>query len=154
MSEVTRIAEELRLAFDGEAWHGPALLEILSEVTASTAAAYPIPEAHSIWELVLHIAAWEKAILRRMAGEVYTPDDKENFPVISDKTDSAWKAAIQHLKDTHRQLVREAQAIPESRLTEIVPGKDYDVRHMLHGAVQHIAYHGGQISLLKKIAQR
>ena len=38
----------------------------------------------------------------------------------------------------------------EKRLSERVPGKDYDFRYMLAGAVQHAAYHGGQIALLKK----
>ncbi len=152
MSESVRIADELRLAFDGEAWHGPALLEILGDVGAETAAVRPLPNAHSIWELTLHIAAWEKVMLRRMAGETHAPSDKENFPVISDETESAWKAAIQLLKDTHREFVREVQGTPESRLIEIVPGKNYDFCFMLHGAAQHIAYHGGQIALLKKIA--
>jgi hypothetical protein len=42
----------------------------------------------------------------------------------------------------------------ESRLNEPVPGKDYDLRFMLTGAVQHAAYHGGQIALLKKLQDR
>jgi hypothetical protein len=41
--------------------------------------------------------------------------------------------------------------MPESRLAEQVPGKDYDFYHMLHGAVQHALYHAGQIALLKKV---
>jgi hypothetical protein len=40
--------------------------------------------------------------------------------------------------------------MPDSRLTERVPGKDYDIYFMLHGAVQHALYHAGQIALLKK----
>ncbi|HXF12524.1 MAG TPA: hypothetical protein VN517_05190, partial [Terriglobales bacterium] len=62
MSETIRIAEELLLAFEGEPWHGPALLEILADVNAATAAAHPITNGHSIWELVLHVAAWEKIL--------------------------------------------------------------------------------------------
>ena len=38
-SETTRIADHLHRAFKGEAWHGPALLEILADVNAATAAA-------------------------------------------------------------------------------------------------------------------
>ncbi len=55
----TRIADQLRRAFDGSAWHGPALLELLKDVDAATAAARPLPNVHSIWELVLHIAVWD-----------------------------------------------------------------------------------------------
>jgi uncharacterized damage-inducible protein DinB len=150
MSEVTRIAEELRLAFEGEAWHGPALLEILAGVNAASASSHPIAEAHSIWELALHIAAWEKVLLRRMSGEVVELSDEENFPIVRDKSEDAWQAALAHLRETHEELMEAVKNMPEDRLYEIVPGKEYDFYFMLHGGAQHIAYHGGQIALLKK----
>ena len=62
------IVDELRRAFYGEAWHGDSLFEILRGVTAAQAAARPIKTAHSIWELVLHISAWDGAARRRMTG--------------------------------------------------------------------------------------
>ena len=68
MSEATRIADQLSRAFAGEAWHGDSLFEILEGVTAAQASARPIKNAHTIWELVLHIAAWDDAVLRRFGG--------------------------------------------------------------------------------------
>ena len=62
-SESVLIAEQLRRAFDGDAWHGPALLELLQDIDAATAAAKPWPDVHSIWELVLHVAVWDAARL-------------------------------------------------------------------------------------------
>ena len=59
-SEGARIADQLRRAFYGSAWHGPAVLELLKDVDAATAAAKPLAEVHSIWELVLHIAVWDE----------------------------------------------------------------------------------------------
>src|SRR5262249_44325871 len=53
MSEVQRIEEQLKRAFEGEAWHGPSVRECLADVTAAQAAEHPIPAAHSIWEIVL-----------------------------------------------------------------------------------------------------
>ena len=50
MTEIERISNQLKRAFEGEAWHGPAVLQVLKEVTATQAAAKPIPKAHSIWE--------------------------------------------------------------------------------------------------------
>ena len=40
-----RIAEELRHALKGDAWHGPALLESLAGVSAEEALQRPIPTA-------------------------------------------------------------------------------------------------------------
>ena len=64
MSEATRIADQLRRAFHGEAWHGPALLELLKGVPSEEAARRPLPKAHSIWEIVLHVGAWENVARR------------------------------------------------------------------------------------------
>ncbi len=150
MSEVAFIADQLKVAFDGEAWHGPALMEILDGVDATTAAAHPIPAAHSIWELVLHLATWERVIARRIQGQELMPSDDDNFPQVRQPTDSAWREAIQTLQITHADLIQLVSAMKEAQLNDRVPGKDYDLRFMLTGAVQHAAYHGGQIALMKK----
>jgi uncharacterized damage-inducible protein DinB len=150
MSESARIADQLRRAFDGSAWHGPALLELLRDVDAVTAAAKPLPDVHSIWELVLHIAAWDGTIHRRLAGKKLRLSAAQNFPRVTKPTEAAWRSAIAQTKRTHQALVQAVAALPGSRLRRRVPGKRYDFYHMLHGLVQHELYHAGQIALLKK----
>jgi uncharacterized damage-inducible protein DinB len=154
LSETARIADQLRRAFDGDAWHGPALLELLAEVDGATAAAKPLRDVHSIWELVLHIAAWDEAALRRLSGEKCQPTGPANFPSVSNPTPAAWRKAVAELTRTHQTLVRTVAALPESRLHDRVPGKRYDFYHMLHGMAQHELYHAGQIAILKKVKAR
>jgi len=151
MTETDQISEELKLAFEGEPWHGPSLMEILDGVDAKTAVARPIPAAHSIWELALHIAAWEWAIRTRIVeGRALELSDEKNFPQITDAREDAWRKAIGELRKNHAELIKTVSELSEKQLSKQVPGKDYDVRFMLHGAAQHAAYHGGQIALLKK----
>ena len=151
MSQIDFIVDQLKLAFDGEAWHGPALMEILADVDAATAAAHPIFTAHSIWELVLHVAAWEQVIITRIVeGKAVTLSDEKNFGHIEHVSDAAWQQAVLALRRTHQELINIVTAMPESRLSDPVPGKTYDMYFMLNGAVQHAAYHGGQIALLKR----
>ncbi|HEX3740852.1 MAG TPA: DinB family protein [Terriglobales bacterium] len=154
MPEIELLVDQLKRAFEGEAWHGPALIEVLDGIDAKTAAAHSIPEAHSIWELVLHLATWERVITRRIQGEALLPSDAENFPSVQQPTEAAWREAVKTLRATHLELIELVSAMKESRLNERVPGKDYDLRFMLTGAVQHAAYHGGQIALLKKVRER
>src|ERR1700688_996474 len=90
MAEGGRIADQLRRAFEGEAWHGDSLFEILTGVTAARAAARPVANAHSIWELVLHVAAWDSAVLRRFDGGAVELSDAENFPRVTDGSEAAW----------------------------------------------------------------
>lgn len=148
--EIARIIDQLQRAFDGNAWHGPALFEILEDVDASTAARRPIPDAHTIWELTLHVAGWDGVVLRRLRGKEATLEGEDNFPVIANATEAAWQEALQVLRRDHEELLNELSTMPDSRLSERVPGKDYDIYFMLHGTVQHALYHAGQIALLKK----
>jgi uncharacterized damage-inducible protein DinB len=153
MSQTERLADQIRRAYYGEAWHGDSIQEILSGVNAEAAAAHPLKHAHSIWELVLHIAAWNDAVRRRTGGQAVSLTEKQNFPPIPDKSEAAWRAALEHLKKTHDELVKAVGAFPDDRLQEQVPGKRepyYNYYYMFSGIVQHELYHAGQIALLKK----
>jgi uncharacterized damage-inducible protein DinB len=153
MSETTRIADQLRRAFSGDAWHGDSLLEILDGVTAAQAAARPIPHAHTIWELVLHISAWDGAVRRRLGGKAVALSDEQNFPPVRDTDETAWRKTLEHVRRVHDELVQAVSESPDTRLAERVPGKQgahYNFYYMLHGVVQHELYHAGQIALLKK----
>jgi uncharacterized damage-inducible protein DinB len=149
-SELARIRGELRRAFEGEAWHGPAVLELLRDVTVQQAAARPIAGAHSIWELVLHIAAWENAGRRRLEGDRAELPDEENFPPVNDTSEAAWQRAIEELKIGHSKLYDAIAGLEESRLDEPILDGMRSVYITLHGVIQHDLYHAGQIALLKK----
>ena len=150
MAKIEEIAEELRCALEGEAWHGPALMEALEGVDEKAAAARPIATGHTIWELVLHLAAWERVVISRLHGQKATLGDAENFAHATDFSPAAWRNAVEQLRSTHAELIKTVASLREEELSAEVPGKPYDIAFMLHGAVQHAAYHGGQISLLKR----
>ncbi len=155
MSETARIADQLRRAFQGEAWHGDSLLEILEGITAAQAAARPVKHAHTIWELVLHITAWDGAVRRRLAGAAVDLSDEQNFPSVMDPSENAWRRTIEQARKVHNELVEAVAAFPDERLSEKVPGKKSEpdwstFYYMLHGVAQPELYHAGQIALLKK----
>src|SRR6266545_4675853 len=105
MTETHRINSQLKRAQEGQAWHGPSLRELLAGVTAEQAAAKPVPNAHSIWELVNHIIAWEQIARRRLEGEGEAPiPDEINFPPVTDASEAAWQATLQSLEASHRSL--------------------------------------------------
>ena len=65
------------------------------------------------------------------------------------------------LSEAHASLSAELSRFPEARLDELLGGtRDHALgsgqtyRQMLHGLLQHDAYHLGQISLLKKALGR
>lgn len=150
MKETERIRDQLQRAFAGDAWHGPAVLEVLENVTASQAAMRPIAGAHSIWELVLHIGAWTDACRRRLAGDRAELADEENFPPIADTSDKAWENTLRSLRESHQQLSDAIASVDETRLDNPILEGMPSIYITLQGAVQHSLYHTGQIAILKK----
>lgn len=153
-TEVERIRDQCRRAFDGEAWHGPSVLQLLNGITAQQAASHPIPGAHSIWELTLHIAAWESACRRRLEGDRAQLTDAEDWQPINDMSEAAWESTKQSLIENHRELLNAIGKLDESRLNEPIikdPNTPFSSVYVtLHGGVQHDLYHAGQIAMLKK----
>jgi len=150
MSEIQTIIDDLKNIHDGDAWHGPSLKEILSGVTARQAAARPLANAHSIWELTLHIAAWEGVFIRRLAGLPVEEPEEGDFPLVTDASEEAWRRTLTRFDERHRSLVEAIAELTNERLSETVAGKDYTVEYMLRGLARHHVYHAGQIALLKK----
>ena len=151
MTRVQGIVDQLQRAWDGDPFHGPALRTILEGVAAGQAFARPLPGAHSIAEIALHIATWEDVVQRRVGGEVIDSlPDEQDWPPVGEETPAAWHAVQRKLEDAHARLEQRVAALPEARLVDPVAARDYDVEYMLYGIVQHTLYHAGQIALLKK----
>ena len=152
MTETSRILDQLHRAYEGHAWHGPALRAVLADVTYQTASRRPIPDAHTIWELVLHIAVWISVPTERLQGaEIPTLQSGQDWPAAPEPTEAGWQEALDHLAQAQQKLESEVRKLTDDRLREIVLGDvPYPIYTMLHGVVQHMLYHAGQIALLKK----
>ena len=151
-NECDRIADQFYRGVEGDAWHGPPVRALLADVTAETAAARPIPSAHTIWELVLHMTAWAEIARRRVAGEVVEPTPAEDWPTPPQPSATAWNEAVAALERAHGELRRAALALGESHLEDRTPGKPHTLYVLLHGLLQHTLYHAGQIAILKRAA--
>lgn len=156
MREVVRIGSQLKRAFEGGAWHGSSLRELLADVSAGQAASRPLDGAHSIWEIVLHIAAWQGFVTRALEGEPMpsNPSEEENWPPVEDAGEAAWRDAAQSLGEGNKRLRDAVRKLVEEDLDKVVAGREYSVYFMLHGVLQHSLYHAGQIALLKKATGR
>lgn len=132
-------------------WHGPALSELVAGVSAEEAAAHPVPGAHSIWELVLHLTAWAEIVRSRLAGTAAARvTTEEDWPAATDASPAAWKEAVSRLDDAYRAVAADAAQLDDESLAKVVTGRDHSVSAMLHGVVEHGTYHGGQIAVLKR----
>ena len=152
MNEIDRIADQIRRAYDGDAWHGPPLRALLADVSAEIADARPIRGAHSIREIVRHIVFWYGGVGRRIRGEVVDPQGVEEWPEADGDGEGTWRRELADLERAHAALLEAVSQLGVEDLERPVPGKPYNVYILLHGMVQHNLYHAGQIALLKKAA--
>jgi len=150
MDEIERIKDQIEKAFYGGAWHGPSILEILNGLSSRKAALKPVAGAHSIWEIVLHIYAWQNAVKRRLQGDPAKLTDEEDWIQIKDFTDLAWNKDLLKLRESIDELIKEVMKLDNVKLEEKATGQTYSNYFMLYGLIQHESYHAGQIALLKK----
>lgn len=157
MTEIHRILDQFRRAYNGDAWHGDPVLKTLEGITAKQAFLHPISEAHSIWEILLHITAWEGEVLRRLKTRIMRMPEEGDWCIVEDSSAVAWEAALERFRMTHLALDNAIEQLAEEHLEDILGtsrerelGSGVSLYVLLHGIIQHSLYHAGQIALLKK----
>lgn len=151
-AEAVALARELETLGRGETWHGPALAELLVGVSAGAASVRPLASAHTIWELVLHVTAWNDVFRRRLEGEAVHEPERGDFPKPPAPTRKAWAAAMQALFESQRALAARVASLSDAELARRIPGRPFDARFQVRAAIRHVVYHSGQIGLLRKVA--
>ncbi|MCU0634880.1 MAG: DinB family protein [Gemmatimonadaceae bacterium] len=161
-SRIGELLDDLQRSYDGDPWHGSSLTVLLDGVTASVAIATPIASVHSIWALVLHLTAWTDEVRLRLEGKAPDAPPQGDWPAVpTHPTPEAWRAAQDALRDAQRALEAAVAALPHTMLDAIVGGErdpalgaGLTYAATIRGLVQHHAYHGGQIAILRKALER
>ena len=157
-AEAQRLVDQIQRAHDGDVWHGSSVKDILRGVTHEQAARRPPNGAHSIWEIVLHMTGWRNEVARRATGQPSGEPAGGDWPAVGEPSAARWQAALRGLDDAHRKLTDVVRTLSDERMLqptndprnrELGTGVTY--YQLLHGIVQHDAYHAGQIAVLKKI---
>jgi len=154
--EIALLLQNIDLAYEKQAWHGPNLRGSLRGVTAEVAAWRPARGRHSIWEVVLHAAYWKYAVRRKLTGE-----KRGSFPIngsnwferASSRNEKEWKEDLRLLGEMHAGMREVIATMQRKDLDAKTPGsKGTNVRTII-GIAAHDLYHAGQIQLLKRLYQ-
>jgi DinB family protein len=156
-TECSRRARELVSTIDGEAWYGDSLRVLLENVTAEQALARPIPNAHSIWEIVAHVDAWVHFFSGAIRGIPIPPwpamPEELDWPPVAAANEDSWQESLSSFFNDHLQFAESIQDFGDDRLESTVPGRSYNFNQMFQSASLHVVYHAGQIALLKKLVR-
>jgi uncharacterized damage-inducible protein DinB len=158
MTERDRLVDQLEREVRGEPWHGPSLSNILEGLTAEQASRQPSPDAHSIWEILLHMTGWKREVARRAKGNRAADPAGGDWPAIGEVSEARWRSAREDHLEAQREIVELVRTLSEAQLdtpvkgdTEAYIGAGITVRATFYGILQHDVYHSGQIAILKKI---
>lgn len=151
--EIQSIIRNMENTLDGEPWYGRPVYAMLREVDSSIAYKKPMPDSHSLIELLYHMLTWAEFTLKRIEKDK-TRDlaffEKLDWREVDPKIDD-WDETLAAFIATHQQIIAILQTRDDAFLSEIVDYRQYNFRFMLNGLIQHNIYHLGQIAYLKKL---
>jgi uncharacterized damage-inducible protein DinB len=159
MNDVLFLGEQLRKGYSDDPWHGPETASLLADVSAEEAAAHPVAGAHSVWEIVLHMTAWQNEVRRRLGGKEPGLPEEGDWSEPGEISAAAWRRDRERLGESLDELLRALAGCTDADLERAggsfsdrdpALGTGATYRGMVNGLVQHNAYHSGQLALLRK----
>ena len=151
MNLTGQIAKNLREVFFGGNWTSSNLKDNLADVTWQQATAQ-VYSFNTIAALTYHMNYYVSAVLNVLQGKPLDAKDKYSFdlPLIQSQED--WEKLLNKTWTDAETFASLIEQLPETKLWETFTDKKYgNYYRNLHGVIEHIHYHLGQIVLLKKI---
>lgn len=150
MNEQQRLTALFKNLFNGDPWLDITILGTLSQVSPQKAALKPGYGGNSIWEIVNHMISWRHVILKRIQGEPKNTPEHNYFLPVDDTSDSAWSDTLEKFDASQQIWLDYLATVDESELNRNYQGSPYSIYDLIHGIIQHDAYHLGQLTLLAK----
>jgi len=102
MTETQRILEHYDRTMHGDAWHSHPVWQVLDGISAERAAMRPLANAHSIWEIVGHMAFWEEVAARRLGGLRAGLEEDRNFSAMPEATEVNWQKTLDQFRASNQ----------------------------------------------------
>ncbi len=144
---------QLTCNFKGDSWLDEYFIKKLQHVTEDSAFIRPIPELHSVAELIGHLLIWRSEGIKKLQGKAptITSNSPENWRTNEELKKIGWQKLKSDFHDSQHALIELLQDKSDSFLedNDYVPG--YSYKYVLDGLIQHDIYHLGQIGLTTKL---
>ena len=151
MNLTEQIAKHIREVYFGGNWTSSNLKEHLADVTWQQAAT-KVYSFNTIVTLVYHMNYYVSAAMKVLQGEPLEAKDEYSFdhPPIHSQED--WEKFLDKVWSDAENFASLIEQLPESKLWEDFSNKKHgNYYRNIHGIIEHIHYHLGQIVLIKKI---
>lgn len=150
MKETDRIIKLFDDLYQGTPWLDVTIMDTLKNMTPEKAAGKIKPGWNSIWEVVNHVISWRLAILERIEGREVKSPEHNFFVPVTDQSAEAWNNTLNKLQDSQDKWINYLRNFPEKEFDMVPDRKPFSKYELVHGILQHDAYHLGQIRILAK----
>lgn len=111
----------------------------------------PLPELHSVAELISHLLEWRKESILRLNGQdaKLTVESPENWRTNEELKLIGWKKLKSDFYNSRKELTKLIESQPDDYLKN--KSKDgYEFKYLIEGLIHHDLYHLGQIGITIK----
>lgn len=154
MNVSTQISKHLKEVYFGDNWTYSNLQQHIKDVTWKEAI-HTIEGINSIATLVYHMNYYVQEVTKVFEGNELKASDKLSFthPPIKSQTD--WDQFLETVFADALHFADLIDKFPSKKLTEDIAAPKYGSYYRnLHGIIEHLHYHLGQIVILKKIIRQ
>jgi uncharacterized damage-inducible protein DinB len=146
--------EQLQRLYHGGNWVGESFEGKLKDLKEDEVYLQPLPDVHSVAEVVWHCIYWRTVTIHRLQGDGNRYRDataeKLNFLGKEELKAKGWSALKKELAETQTVLIDLLKTETDPFLNkEYQPGYSFDF--LIEGTIQHDYYHLGQIGLILKM---
>ena len=151
MALTHQIAKHLREVHFGYNWTSVNLKDTLSGITWQQAIT-KVHNLNTIAALVFHINYYESAVLKVLQGSPLNASDKFSFDLPPINSADDWEKLVNKTFKEAELLSAQIEKLDETILFENFTDAKYgNYYRNLHGVIEHIHYHLGQIVILKNL---
>lgn len=150
---INNAVQQLKDNQDGTNWLDENFKKKLEEVNEVNAFVRPLPEIHSVAELVAHILIWRVQAIKRLQGieSNMTMNSPENWRANDELKKIGWKKLKTDFFDSQIELIELIKNNSDDYLESNDYVSGYSYKYLVEGLIHHDIYHLGQIGITLKL---
>lgn len=150
------IIQQLNDLDNGDVWLDENFAKKLGQVGEADAFVRPMPDMHSVAELLAHLVVWRRINIRRMNGETVKVDidDPVNWQTNNELRINGWDALKRDFARSRQEVIDLLAGKDDSYLATVSTHYGKDFKYLLYGLIHHDVYHLGQLGITVKYLQK
>jgi len=144
------LSSHLRAAFDGGSFSETNFADLLGDLTLTEALAKPIGR-NSAAALTYHTHFYVLGVLNVLRGLALDTSDGASWQTPDFESEASWRAFVEELLNTGRACADALSKLSDEQVWSYFADPKYSsVFTNVYGITEHLYYHLGQLSLIKR----